>query len=238
VEYEQGSCGRAFKLDPSNPEALNFADEQPIKLLNTAVTGRSVYTTAFSASLGETAYMPTEDDDVDSQETDVFEQDFNKSDEDDVDDNEVITNLINITKLSGEEALKKSNEMAVDNDKDEDKVQVVDPDVEMLHSPKKVTRTATAHSGIPKEMTEDQKFKITSMVDEWTADYIDELPPPQLAALAARTGLTLEKVASTPSQRGKKDKVKVDTPAACEGAIANSLKELRFVLLGTWPDLG
>jgi hypothetical protein len=238
VEYEQESHGRAFKLDPSNLEALNFADEQSIKLLNTAVTGGLVYMTAFSASLGETAYMPTEDDEVDSQETDVFEQDFKESDEDDMDDNRVITNLINITKLLGEEALKQSKEMAVDNDKDEDKVKVVDPDVEMLHSPKKVTCTATAHSGIPTEMTEEQRFKITSMVNEWTADHIDEPPPPQLAALAARTGLMLEKVASTPSQRGKKDKVKVNTPAASEGAIADSLKGLRFVLLGTWPDLG
>jgi hypothetical protein len=174
VEYEQESHGRAFKLDPSNPEALNFADEQSIKLLNTAVTGGLVYTTGFSASLGETAYMPTEDDEVDSQETDVFEQDFNKSDEDDVDNNGVITNLIDITKLLGEVVLKQSKEMAVDNDKDEDNVQVVDPDVEMLHSPKKVTCTATAHSGIPNEMTEEQKFKITSMVNDWTADHLDE----------------------------------------------------------------
>jgi hypothetical protein len=238
VEYEQESRGRAFKLDPSNLKALNFADEQSIKLLNTAVTGGLVYTTAFSASLGETAYMPMEDDDVNSQETDVFEQDFNESDEDDVDDNGVITNLIDIMKLLGEVALKQSKEMAVDNEEDEDDVQVVDPDVEMLHSPKKVTRTATAHSGIPKEMTEEQKFKITPIVTEWMADHIDEPPPPQLAALAARAGLTLEKVASTPSRRGKKDKVKVDTPAASEGATANSLKGFRFVLSGTWPDLG
>jgi hypothetical protein len=49
---------------------------------------------------------------------------------------------------------------------------VVDTDVEMLHSPKKVTPTATVHSGIPKEMTEEQKFKITSMVEEWTADHM------------------------------------------------------------------
>jgi hypothetical protein len=238
VKYEQESHGQAFMLDPSNPEALNFADEQSIKLLNTAVTGGLVYTMAFSASLGETAYMPTKDDDVDSQETDVFEQGFNESDKDDVDNNGVITNLINITKLLREDALKQSKKMAVNDNKDEDEVQVVDTDVEMLHSPKKVTRTATAHSGIPKEMTEEQKFKITSMVDEWMADHIDEPPPPQLAALAAHVGLTLEKVASTPSQRGKKDKVKVDTPAASEGAIADSLKELRFVLSGTWPDLG
>jgi len=155
-----------------------------------------------------------------------------------MDDSGVITNLINITKLLGGVALKQSEEMAADNDKDEDNVQVVDPDVKMLHSPKKVTRTATVHSGIPKEMTEEQKFKITSMVNEWTADHIDEPPPPQLATLAARAGLMLEKVASTPSQRGKKDNVKVNTPAASEGAIADSLKGLRFVLLGTWPDLG
>jgi BRCT domain type II-containing protein len=127
---------------------------------------------------------------------------------------------------------------AVDDNEDEDKVQVVGTDTEMLHSPKKVTCTATTHSGIPKEMTEEQKFTIKSMVDEWMADHIDEPPPPQLAALAARAGLMLEKVASTPSQRGKKDKVKVDTPATSEGTIANSLKGLRFVLLGTWPDLG
>jgi hypothetical protein len=186
VEYEQESHGRAFMLDPSNPEALNFADEQSIKLLHTAVTGRLVYMMAFSASLEETAYMPTEDDDVDSQETDVFEQDFNKSDEDDVDDNGVITNLINIMKLLGEEALNQSKEIAVDNDEDEDKVQVVGTDAEMLHSPKKITRTATAHSGIPKEMMEEQKFTIKSMVDEWTADHIDEPPPPQLATQPAQ----------------------------------------------------
>jgi hypothetical protein len=238
VEYEQESHGQAFMLDPSNPKVLNFADEQSIKLLHTAVTGGLVYTMAFSASLGETAYMPTEDDDVNSQETDVFEQDFNESDEDDVGNNRVITNLVDITKLLGEEALNQSKEMAVNNNKDEDKVQVVGTDAEMLHSPKKVTRTATAHSGIPKEMMEEQKFMIKSIVNEWTADHIDEPPPPQLAALAACAGLMLEKVASTPSQRGKKDNVKVNTPAASEGAIADSLKGLRFVLLGTWPDLG
>jgi BRCT domain type II-containing protein len=216
----------------------NYADEQSIKSLNTAITGGLVYTMAFSDSLVETAYMPTEDEHVNSQETDVFEQDFNKNDKDDVDDNGVITNLIDITKLLGEEALNQSKEMAVDNNEDEDKVQVVSTDADMLHSPKKVTRTATAHSGIPKEMTEEQKFTIKSMVNEWTADNIDEPPPPQLAAFAARTRLTLEKAASTPSQRGKKDKVKVNTPAASEGTVANSLKGLRFVLSGTWPDLG
>ncbi len=168
VEYEQESRGRVFMLNPSNVEALNFADEQSIKLLHTAVTGGSVYTTAFLAPLGETAYMPTEDEDVNLQETDVFEQDFNKNDKDDVDNNRVITNLIDITKLLGEEALNQSKEMAVDNNEDEDKVQVVGTDADMLHSPKKVTRTATVHSEIPKEMTEEQKFTIKSMVNTFS----------------------------------------------------------------------
>ncbi len=115
---------------------------------------------------------------------------------------------------------------------------MVDTDVDMLHSPKKLTHTATAHSGIPKEMTKDQRDTITSMVEEWTADHKDKPLPPQLAALAARAGLALGKVASTPSRRGEKDKVKVDTPSASEGAIINCLKGIKFVLLGTWPDLG
>jgi BRCT domain type II-containing protein len=237
VEYKQESRGRAFMLDPSNPKELNIADKQSVKMLNTAATGGLIYTTAFSASLGEMAYIPMEDDDVDSQETDDFEQDPDESDEDGVDNKGIISNIIDITKLSGEEAPQQFEEMAVDDNEDEDKVQEVDTDVEMIHSPKKVTRTATVHSGILKE-TEEQKSSIRSMVDEWTADHKDEQLPPQLAALAARAGLTLKKVVSTQSQRGKKDKVKVDTPAASEGAIANSLQGLRFVLLGTWPDLG
>jgi hypothetical protein len=47
MEYKQESRGRAFMLDPNNPEALNFADEQSVKLLNTAGTGGLVYMMAF-----------------------------------------------------------------------------------------------------------------------------------------------------------------------------------------------
>ncbi len=122
VEYEQESCCRVFMLDSSNPEALNFADEQSIKLLNTAVTGGLVYMMAFSASLGGTAYMPMEDDDVVSQETDVFEQDYTRNDEDEVDNNGVITNLTDIAKHLGKEALQQSEKMEVDGNGDEDKV--------------------------------------------------------------------------------------------------------------------
>jgi hypothetical protein len=104
VEYKQESHGLAFMLDPSNPKALNFANEQSVKTLNTAATGGLIYTPAFSASLGVTAYIPMEDDDVNSQETDVFEQDPDKSDKDGVDDKGIISNIIDIMKLFEEEA--------------------------------------------------------------------------------------------------------------------------------------
>ncbi len=232
VEYEQESRGRAFMLDPNNPKALNFTDKQSDKLLNTAVTGGLVYTMAFLVSLGETAYMPMEDD-IDSQETNVFKQDIVDSNEDEIDNEGVITNLVDIKQLSGKGAPQQPKEMAVNNKEDEDEVQVVDTNVDMFHSPKKLTRTAMAHSGILKEMTKDQRDTITSMVEEWTADHKDEPLPPQLAALAAHAGLVLGKVASTPSRRGEKDKVKVDTPSASEGAITDYLKGIRFVLSGT-----
>ena len=99
VEYKQESCGRAFMLDPNNPEVLNFADKQSVKLLNTAVTGGLVYTMAFLVSLGEMAYMPTEDD-IDSLETNVFEQDIVDSGEEEIGNKGVITNLVDITQLS------------------------------------------------------------------------------------------------------------------------------------------
>ncbi len=35
VEYEQEAHGQAHILDPSNLEALNFADKQSMKSLNT-----------------------------------------------------------------------------------------------------------------------------------------------------------------------------------------------------------
>jgi hypothetical protein len=182
VEYKQEARGWSFMLDPSNPEALNFADEQSVKSINTAVTGGLVYMTAFSVSLGGTAYMPMEDK-VDSQETDLFEQDDDESNAEELDDGGVITNLTNITQLSGKRVHQQSDEMAVDDKDEDDEVQVVDNDVEMLQSPKKVTCTVMAHSGIPKEMTENQKAAITSMVEEWMADHKGKLLPPQLATL-------------------------------------------------------
>jgi hypothetical protein len=47
--------------------------------------------------------MPMEDD-IDSQETNVFKQDIVDSDKEEIDNEGVITNLIDITQLSGKGA--------------------------------------------------------------------------------------------------------------------------------------
>jgi hypothetical protein len=81
VEYEHEAHGQAHLLDPSNPEALNFSDEQSTKSLNTQVTGGTTYTAAFLTSLGSTAYM-LGNEDINSQESDIFDiDDYNSADD-------------------------------------------------------------------------------------------------------------------------------------------------------------
>ena len=50
--------GTIHILDPSNPLALSFADEQSIKMFTTHQTGITNYMAQIPASLGGTAYMP------------------------------------------------------------------------------------------------------------------------------------------------------------------------------------
>jgi hypothetical protein len=73
LEYEQEIWGRASLLDPSNPEALNFNKEQSFKSLGTTGTNASRFTTAHLVLLGGTAYELQEEDEIDSQESDIFE---------------------------------------------------------------------------------------------------------------------------------------------------------------------
>jgi hypothetical protein len=82
VENKHEARGQAHLLDPGNPEALNFLDEQLMMSPNTHVSGGTNYTAAFYASLGNTTYMPGNEE-VDSQESDLFEQ-YNNSSKDDV----------------------------------------------------------------------------------------------------------------------------------------------------------
>jgi hypothetical protein len=71
VQYKHEARGQAHLLNPSNPEALNVSDKQSMKSLNTQITGGIAYTAAFLVSLGDTAYMPGNED-IDSQELDFL----------------------------------------------------------------------------------------------------------------------------------------------------------------------
>jgi hypothetical protein len=80
-------------LNPLSPEALIFADGMITKSVNTAVAGRLLYTNAFSASMGDTAYAPGE---VDSQELDILDESDNKSIRDDLEDNNLDSIIFNM----------------------------------------------------------------------------------------------------------------------------------------------
>ena len=59
-------------LDPSNPEAFNFNEEQSFKSFGTAGTNALQYTSNQSVSLGGTAFEPQDNEDIDSQESFIF----------------------------------------------------------------------------------------------------------------------------------------------------------------------
>ncbi len=69
AEYENEFRAKASLLNPSSPEAVNFKDDMTTKSINTATVGGSIYTSALSASIGDTAYVPGN---VDSQESDIL----------------------------------------------------------------------------------------------------------------------------------------------------------------------
>jgi hypothetical protein len=72
LEHKLELRGRAPLLNPSNPEALNFNEEQSFKSFGTAGTNASMYTSNQSVSLGGTAFEPQDNNDIDSQESSIF----------------------------------------------------------------------------------------------------------------------------------------------------------------------
>jgi hypothetical protein len=69
-EYKTECSGTIKLLDPSDPRALNFANEQSVKTFLSKAAG-TAYTVGVQESLGDTKFMPA-DDDIDSQESDLF----------------------------------------------------------------------------------------------------------------------------------------------------------------------
>ncbi len=93
TEYKNKFQAKSTLLNPSSPEALNFADDMTTKLINTAVTGGLLYTNAFSTSMGNKTYAPGK---VDSQELDILDESDDKSIKEDLVDNNldgIISNM-------------------------------------------------------------------------------------------------------------------------------------------------
>jgi hypothetical protein len=162
-EYKNELHGPTQLLDPSNPLALNFADEQSVKTFTTHQTGGTNYLAQIPASLGDTTYMPG-DNKIDSQESDLFEP---LDDDNFVDDpfgnadGNIITNLTFITNDST-----KKDVVAQDN-KDNEEMAEKEDNVVVLSSPWKIICKATKFTEISPEPSEGQQELIHGMLRKW-----------------------------------------------------------------------
>jgi hypothetical protein len=176
------------RLDPSNPRALNFAEEQSMKSFISHAAG-TTYTIAPLESLGDTAYVPP-DDEVDSQETDLFELD-----EDDYfvehlhnDEGGIIDNMEAVVGETPHKMAEKAAEKDVDMD---------DVDAEgdqggadcTISSPEKINRMTTNFDEITNVPSEGQRDIIYGMSREWAGTRGDKDLPPPLQALADQIGV-------------------------------------------------
>jgi len=231
VEYKNELRAKASLLNPSSPEALNFKDNMTTKSINTAVAGGSIYMTAFSASIGDTAYVPGN---VDSQESDILEESNEQSIQEGNTDTDVFGGIIANMDAIGKARTSPATSMSVDGEQRGGAI---------MNSPQKLNRTSTTATGIvPKALAVDYADEIKEMVQEWYKNGSSTELPPDLKELAKRSGITFtastDTHPTTPSRLGKHEKENAITPTAQDGAVQDSLDGLRFVLSGIWPDLG
>jgi hypothetical protein len=130
IKYKSELHGTIQLLVPSNPLALNFADKQSIKIFTTHQTGITNYTVQIPVSLGDTAYMPG-DNEINSQESDLFEPLNDDNFVKDLFDNAgsgIITNLTFITSDSTKkDAVAQDNEDNKEMAEEEDNVVLLLP---------------------------------------------------------------------------------------------------------------
>jgi hypothetical protein len=149
AEYENEFSAKATLLNPSSPEALNFKDNMTTKSINTAAAGGSIYTSALSASTGDTAYVPG---DIDSQESDILDNSNEETDQEDNMDADdfggIIANMDAISKAR----TSPGTLMSGDGEQGGGAI---------MNSPQKLNRTATTATGIvPKASAADYAGKI------------------------------------------------------------------------------
>jgi hypothetical protein len=231
AEYKNELRAKASLCNLSSPDALNFEDDMTTKFISTAVAGGSIYTAAFSASIGDTAYVPGN---VDSQESDTLEESNEESIQEGNTDADIFGGILANMDTIGKARTSPDTSMSVDREQGGGAI---------MNSPQKNNCTATTATGIvPKASAVDYADKIKEMVPEWYKNGSRMELPLDLKKLAKRSGITFtastDTHPTTPSRLGKHEKENAITPTAQDGAVQDSLDGLRFVLSGIWPDLG
>ncbi len=187
LEHELEQRGQVTLLDPSNPEALNFNEEQSFKLFGTAGTNASMYTSAQSVSLGGTAFESQDEDDIDSQESTIFDHsDTSRADEDIKDDTEGVF-IVNMGAaglgLASAPPPMDSQEDSADNMEGE---RTEPGPSDQVYSSAKVTRMASIRSSFLTETLGSHCKDIEEMIQQWINENGNHAIPSHLADLAAR----------------------------------------------------
>jgi hypothetical protein len=185
------------RLDPSDPRALNFDNEQSLKTFTSHAAG-TAYTIAPLESLGETAYVPP-DDEVDSQESDLFDLDDDDGFVEDPfhdEERDVIANMNAVVRDASKTDEEAAGEDVDIDDMDEDgNPGRANP---TISSPEKINRTTTDFTNIPNALSEGQRDIIHNMLREWVDTRGCEAFPPSLQRLADRIGVaTSDRVTDT-----------------------------------------
>ncbi len=223
TEYEDKFWAKSTLLNPSSPKALNFTDDMTTKLINTAMARGLLYTNAFSASMGDTAYAPGE---VDSQELDILEESKDKSIKNDLADNNldgIISNMeaVQRTPRTPDTAASKRSSKEEQNNDD------------TVRSPQKVNQSANTQIGLPTATTKIHANVIKGMIKEWYDKNSKTMLPPDLAALALQAGIhPVDIVPSCPTTPRRDKCKKAATPSTWDGAAKVSLLGRRFVFSG------
>ena len=174
-------------LDQSNPEALNFNEEQSFKLFGTAGTNALMYTSAQSVSLGGTVFEPQDKDDIDSQESAIFDHsDTSRADEDIKDDTEGVF-IVNMG-AAGLALASASPPMDSQKDSADDmEGERMEPGPSnQVYSPAKVARMASIRSGFSTETSGSHCKDIKEMIQQWINENGNHAIPAHLVDLAAR----------------------------------------------------
>jgi hypothetical protein len=153
------------------------------------------YTAAFSASLGDTAYLPGNKD-IDSQESDLFDVDGDSSIDEPFDtimEGGIITNLQYVSRytLAGEEPWEKHIDDSQEKDVVNNAEAINSNDGMVVRSPAKVTRKATTSLGISQVALQGQCDLVKGLIRDWVEKRGTEELPLNLVALAECVGIEL-----------------------------------------------